>query len=132
MEERLHVVFIGVERTERGEILCARVAFRNEVCCCSPGEFRLTVLYSEYVGHHARVAAVSVGKRMDFRNKLVMKAGEAFVEQECLVFQPILNVAEELWNALQNVAGRLGRTFWRAVCGRKTRPVGLLSSSCDC
>ena len=104
MEERLHVVFIGVERTERGEILCARVTFRNKTCSCSPGEFWLTVLYSEHLGHHARVAAVSVGKRMDFRNKLVMKSDEAFV-QECLVFQPILNVAEELWNALQNVAG---------------------------
>jgi hypothetical protein len=34
-----------------------------------------------------------------------MKSDEAFVEQECLVFQPILNVAEELSNALQNVAG---------------------------
>ena len=80
MEERFHVVFISVERAERGEILGARVAFRNELCSCSPGEFRPTVLYSEYVGYHARVAAVSVGKRMDFRNKLVMKADEAFVE----------------------------------------------------
>ena len=60
----------------------------------------MTQLNGDDVGDHARVSPVSVGKRMDFRNQLMMKANQAFVDRERLVFQPILNVADELWDTL--------------------------------
>lgn len=105
IEEQFHFIFIGVERSERAEILCARIALGDHFFSSAPGEFRLAVFYSDDVGHHPGVAAVPVGKRMDLRNKLVMKPDETLVEREWLVFQPILHVADELWNALQNLAG---------------------------
>jgi len=53
------------------------------------------VFYGNYVRNHARVTAVSVCERMDFRNKLVMESNHAFVDWECLTIEPIFRVGEK-------------------------------------
>jgi len=91
-EQRLHVVFIGVERAERGEVVGARAAFSDNVCSRSPGKFGPSEFDGEDIGNHARVPSVSVGERMNFRNDLVMKAEEAFVHGERSMSQPISSI----------------------------------------
>jgi hypothetical protein len=94
-EKELHVVFVRAQRAQRGEVCGARV--RDEIFSGTPGKFGMTQLHGD---DHARVAFVSVRKRMDFRNEVMMKANQAFVDRERLVFQPILNaVAEEAANS---------------------------------
>jgi len=41
-----------------------------------------------------------LGNGWIFETRLMMKANQAFVDRERLVFQPILNVADELWDTL--------------------------------
>src|SRR5215472_8456674 len=96
--------FICVEGAECDEIPSARIAFGDQVFSSSPSKFRQAELDGDHVGDQAGMAPVSVGKRMDFRNKLMMKANQTFVDRKCLVVQPIPDVANELWNTLRNFA----------------------------
>jgi hypothetical protein len=48
----------------------------------APRELGLPVFYGNYVRNHARVPAVSVCERMDFRNKLLMESNHAFSPSE--------------------------------------------------
>jgi hypothetical protein len=88
----LDVVLVRIERSQRGQIGGACAPFRNKVRSRAPGELGLPVSYGNYVRNHARVPAVSVCERMDFRNKLVMKSNHAFVDWECLMIEPIFRV----------------------------------------
>ena len=71
----------------------------------APRELGLPVFYGNYVRNHARVPAVSVCERMDFRNKLVMESNHAFVDWECLMIEPIFRVGEKLGNTLYDFCG---------------------------
>ena len=67
----------------------------------------------------ARVPAVSVCERMDFRNKLVMESNHAFVDWECLMIEPIFRVGEKLGNTLYDFCGITPDAhFMRAIGAR--------------
>jgi hypothetical protein len=101
----LDVVLVRIERSQRGQIGGACAPFRNKVRSRAPGELGLPVFYGNYVRNHARVPAVSVCERMDFRNKLVMESNHAFVDWECLMIESIFRVGEKLGNTLYDFCG---------------------------
>ena len=102
LEQGFHVIFIGIERAKRGEISGASIALSDQVFSSTPGEFRLAVFYNDDVGHHAGMASVSVGERMN-SGQLMMKTKQRVVYRERLVLQPASRVGEELGNSLHDL-----------------------------
>ena len=102
VEQQLHVVFVCVERAQRGEVPRARIARGDEIFSSAPGEFRLAALNGDDVGDHSRMTPVSIREGMDSR-QLVMKAKQCFVGRERFVLQAVSCVGEKLGNSLHDL-----------------------------
>lgn len=66
VEERLDVIFVLVESSERSDVPGAGIASGHEIFSGSPAEFRPAEFHRDDIDNHACVATVPVRKRGEF------------------------------------------------------------------